>query len=84
MIYNCKWYDGFMVDIFVILNVDNVIYFLRWMMFEGFLWNENNNCWIEIDCYRLVLVLEYKWECVVYIYWLVLVFKVLFYYVVKE
>lgn len=56
MIYNCKWYDGFMVDIFVILNVDNVIYFLRWMMFEGFLFNVQNN-WRKY----LVFVYGEKW-----------------------
>lgn len=37
MVYGCKWYDGLMIDIFVLSDVDCLIYFLKRMNFEGFL-----------------------------------------------
>lgn len=37
MVYGCKWYDGLMVDIFVLCNVDSLVYFLKRLLFEGFI-----------------------------------------------
>lgn len=56
MTYNCKWHDGLMVDIFVTPNVDNAIYPLRRMTFEGFPLNVQNN-WRKY----LVSVYGEKW-----------------------
>lgn len=37
MFYGCIWYDGFMIDMFVLFYMNRFVVLCRWISFEGFI-----------------------------------------------
>lgn len=66
MVYGCKWYDGLMIDIFVLIDVGCLIYFLKRMNFEGFLFLVQNDWKVFLlfyfgkDCFEFLMDGSYQ------------------------